>query len=57
MIVDMEIEKHTLNKRKHDACIIMTMTTSKRKNCQTLLLMNEIDLIVFFNILCKFIFF
>jgi len=31
MIVDMGIEKHILNKRKHDVCIIMTMTTSKSR--------------------------
>jgi hypothetical protein len=31
MIVDMGIEKHILNKRKHDVCIIMTMTTSKQR--------------------------
>ncbi len=36
MIVDMGIEKtyyiwQASNKKKHDVCIIMTMTTSKRK--------------------------
>ncbi len=51
MIVDMGIQKHTLNKRKHDVYIIMTMTTSKWiKEFQTLLLIDEID------ILCKLIF-
>jgi hypothetical protein len=56
MIVDMGIEKYTLNKRKHDACMIMTMTTSKRRKFQTLLLMNEIDLFYSF-IFCVNLFF